>query len=124
MSYATRGSDLPGIVAGADLTAAQHRFCSIDATGRAVLTAAGARVDAALENNPNIDQAASLQGPGAVVKVEASAAVALGAAVASAANGQAVTAISTNFIAGICVEAAGAAGELCSVWMTFPGVQP
>ena len=121
MSYATRGSDLPGIVAGADLTASRQRFCSIDATGRAVLTAAGARVDAALENNPDIGQAASLQGPGAVVKIEASAAIALGADVASAANGQGVTAVAGNYIAGRCVEAAGAAGELCSVWMIFPG---
>ena len=121
MSYATRGSDLPGIVAGADLTAAQHRFCSIDATGREVLTAAGARIDAALENNPDIDQAASLQASGAVVKIEASAAIALGAQVAAAANGQGVTAISGDYIAGPCVEAAGGAGELCSVFLTFPG---
>jgi hypothetical protein len=124
MAYNNRGSNLPGIVAGADLTAAQHRFVQIDATGRAVLAPAGGRVDAALENNPDIDVAASLCGPGSVVKIEASAAIAAGAAVASAANGQGVTAVSTNFIAGICVEAAGAAGELCSVWMSFPGVQP
>lgn len=122
MSYSNRGSNLPGIVAGADLSAAQHRFVSINGSGKADLTAAGARVDAVVENNPALDVAASLMGPGSVAKVEASAAIALGASVASAANGQAVTAASTNFIAGVCVEAAGASGELCSVWLTMPGV--
>lgn len=124
MAYSNRGTNLPGIVAGADLTAAQHRFVTIDSAGKAVLTAAGGRIDAALENNPNTDEAASLMGPGAVAKIEASAAVALGASVASAANGQAVTASTGNYIGGICVEAAGAAGELCSVFMTYTGVAP
>ena len=124
MAYSNRGSNLPGIVAGADLSAAQHRFVQVDATGRAVLAPAGGRVDAALENNPPTDGACSLMGPGSVAKIEASAAVAYGAQVAAAANGQAVTAVSTNFIAGVCVEAAGAAGELCSVFLTMPGVAP
>jgi hypothetical protein len=121
MAYDNRGTNLPGIVAGADLTAAQHRFVSIDGTGRADLTGAGLLITGALENNPDIDQAASIQGPGSVVKIEASAAIVAGAAVASAANGQGVTAASGNYIAGECVEAAGAAGELCSVFLTFPG---
>ena len=123
MSYSNRGSNLPGIVAGADLSAAQHRFVSIDATGRAVLTGAGARIDGALENNPALDVPASIMGPGSVAKIEASAAIAVGASVAAAANGQGVTAAAGNYIAGVCVEAAGQAGELCSVFLTFPGRQ-
>ncbi len=124
MAYSNRGTNLPGIVAAADLSQAQHRFITIDTGGRATLASAGARVDAALENNPVEDAAASLMGPGSVAKIEASAAVALGDLVASGADGQAAVAASGNFIAGVCVEAAGAAGELCSVWLTMPGVAP
>ena len=123
MSYSNRGSNLPGIAAGADLSAAQHRFVSIDATGRAVLTAAGARADGALENNTGLDQAASIMGTGSVAKIEASAAIAAGASVSSAANGQGRVAVALDHIVGTCVEAATAAGELCSVWITMPGKQ-
>lgn len=119
MAYANRGSNLPGIVAAVDLSAAQHRFVTVGATGVG-LTAAAGRIDAALENNPVAGEAASLSGPGSVVKIEASAAIAVGASVGSAANGQARTAAALDYIAGVCVEAAGAGGELCSVWMTFP----
>lgn len=121
MAYSNRGSNLPGIAAGADLSAGQHRFVQVDATGRAILAPAGGRIDAALENNPLEDEAASLMGPGSVAKIEASAAIAAGAQVSAAANGQGVTAISGDYIAGVCVEAAGAAGELCSVFLTMPG---
>ena len=121
MAFSNRGTNLPGIVAGADLSAAQHRFVSIDSAGKAVLTGAGAIVDAALENNPILDEAASLMGPGSVAKIEASAAIALGAEVSSAANGQARTAVQFDFIAGRALTVAGGSGELVSVWMNFPG---
>jgi len=124
MAYDNARYTLPGISAGADLTAAQHRFVSIDATGRAVLTAAGARVDGVVDNKPNLDEAAAVLGYGSVAKVEASAAIAAGASVASAANGQAVTATLNAFIAGVCVEAAGAAGELCSIYLASHGQSP
>lgn len=121
MAFSNRGANLPGVVAAADLTAAQHRFVTIDSNGKAGLTGAAGRIDAVVENNPNTDEPASLMGPGSVAKVEASAAIALGANVSSAANGQARTAVQFDFIAGVCVEAAGASGDLCSVWMTHPG---
>jgi hypothetical protein len=74
MAYDNRGTNLPGIVAAADYSAAQHRFVAINSSGKAALCAAGARVDAVLDNNPAADQACSLMGPGSVSKVEASAA--------------------------------------------------
>ena len=77
MAYGNRGSNLPGIVAGADLTAAQHRFITIDSTGRAVLSGLGGRISAVLQNNPNTGQAATLEGPGSVSKLESGAAVGL-----------------------------------------------
>lgn len=121
MAYENRGTNLPGIVAEADYSAAQHRFVSINSSGKAELTGAGARIDAVMENNPVADVAASLKGPGSVAKVEASASIALGADVASAADGKAVTAAAGNYIAGKALNVAGAAGELVSVWLTLPG---
>lgn len=54
---------------------------------------------------------------GAIVKVEAGAAVARGATLASDASGRAITAVSGagNFTAGIAMEAASAAGEVIEV---------
>ena len=121
MAFSNRGTNLPGIAAGADLTAAQHRFVTTDSTGRAVLSGAGARVGAVVENDPNTGQAATLMGPGSVSKVEAGAAIALGADVASDSLGRAVTAVAGDFIVGECVSAAGALGELCSVWVNPTG---
>ncbi len=122
MAISNRGTNLPGVVAAADLTAAQHRFVSVDSNGAAALTGAAGRMDAVVENNPDIDQAASLMGPGSIAKVEASAAIAAGASVGSAANGQARTAVTNDFIAGVALNAVGASGELVSVFLTFPGI--
>lgn len=121
MAYENRGTNLPGIVAAADYSAAQHRFVSINGDGKAELTGAGLRMDACLENNPLADHAATLNGPGSVAKIEASAAIAQGADVASAADGKAVLAASGNYIAGKALNAVSAAGELVSVWFTLPG---
>lgn len=124
MAYDNRGTNLPGIVAAADYSAAQHRFVAINSAGKAALCAAGARVDAVLDNNPAADQACSLMGPGSVAKVEASAAIALGAEVASAADGKAVTASEAagDYVAGVAVTAGAGAGALVSVWLPFHGI--
>jgi hypothetical protein len=121
MAYENRGTNLPGIVAAADFSAAQHRFVSIDSAGEAALAGAGGRIDAVLENNPVQGVACTLNGPGSVAKVEASAAIAQGADVASAADGKAVTAAAGNYIAGKALNAVGASGEIVSVWLTLPG---
>jgi len=125
MAYDNRGTNLPGIVAAGDYSAAQHRFVAINSAGKAALCAAGARVDAVLDNNPGADEACTLMGPGSVAKVEASAAIAEGAEVASAADGKAVTAAEANgdYVAGVALTAAAGAGALCSVWMPFHGVR-
>lgn len=120
-------TSIPGLLAGADLSVVTGgRFLTVDATGRAVLTAAAGRIDCALEAdaNPALDQAVSNMGPGAVAKIEASAAIAAGAPVGSAANGQARTAVGGDFVAGVALNAAGAVGEVVSVFLSFPGRQP
>ncbi len=121
MAISNRGTNLPGIAAGADLSAQQHHFISINSSGEAVLTGAGAQIDAVLENNPLQGSAASLMGPGSVAKVVAGAAIAVGASVSSDASGEAVTSATTNYIAGTALNAVGGANEIVSVWLTMPG---
>lgn len=55
-----------------------------------------------------------------ITKVEAAAAIALGANVAPSANGRAQTAASTQFVHGIALQPAAAAGELIDVLLTPP----
>lgn len=121
MAWEKVGPTLPGMVAGADLSAAQHRFVVVNASGKVVLAGAGAAVDGVVQNNPEADQAATVWGVGSVSKVEAGAAVAQGALVAPNATGQAITAVSGNYIAGRALQAATGAGQLISVWQTSPG---
>jgi hypothetical protein len=124
MAWEKVGPTLPGMVAGADLTAAQHRFVVVDSSGTVVLAGAGVAVDGVLQNNPNTDHAATVWGIGSVSKVEAGAAVAQGAFVTPNATGQAVTAATTNYIAGRALGAATGSGQFISVWQTSPGRVP
>ena len=96
MAYEKRGETLPGIVAGADLSATPNRFVALNGSAAAVLAGAGAAVVGVVENNPGLGIAASIMGSGSVAKVEAGAAVAAGAAVTSDATGRAVTSASGN----------------------------
>ena len=118
------GETIPGVAAGADLTGNQYHCVAIDSNGAAVLAGDGARVDAVLQNKPNVDEAATLWSSGSVTKVEAAAAIAAGDPVSSAADGRGNPATSGDFVLGPALDAAGAAGELLSVALTFPGVLP
>lgn len=121
MAIENRGTNLPGVVAGADLTAQQHRFIVINSSGKAVLAGAGAQVAAVLDNSPNLDQGATLMGPGSIAKVVAAAAITAGGPVSSDASGDATPSLTTNYIAGTALNSVGVAGELVSVWLNFPG---
>ena len=57
-----------------------------------------------------------------ISEMEASAAVAVGALVAIAADGRGKTAATGERIVGVCLEAAGGAGERMSVRLRLPGV--
>jgi hypothetical protein len=109
------------MVAGADLSASQHLFVVVNASGKAVVAGAGVAIDGVLQNNPAADQAATVWGLGSVSKVVAGAAVAAGALVTPNASGQAITAVSGNYIAGRALNAATGAGQKVSVWLTQPG---
>ena len=116
MAIELRGQTFPGLVAHADYSSAQHRFVFVNASGNAELSANGGQVDGVLENDPKAGQAAAVHAHG-IAKVQASAAIAVGAKVSSAASGKAKTAVSGDQIVGTCVVAAGALDEFCSVLM-------
>ena len=61
--------------------------------------------------------------PGSIDEVEASAAIADGAEVASAANGLAKTATSGDFIFGVAVDATTASGQSVSVLISPRGIK-
>ena len=112
---------LHGVVAAADLTGSQYLCISLDASGKAAVSGAGARVDAVLQNKPDLDQAASLWSAGSTSKVVSGAALTAGDQLASDASGKAVVAGGGDFIIGVCTEGTAGADELASVALTMPG---
>ena len=106
------GTSAITLVAGADLSASQHRFVKVNASGYAVLAGAGENAAGVLANDPTSGQAGTVD-VGGVTKVVAGATVALGAEVESDANAAAITQ-SAGEALGIALSG-GAAGELISV---------
>lgn len=101
--------------AGADLSSSINLLVKVDSAGEIVLCGDNEKPLGALY------EAAALGAPASVywasiIKVPASAAIAAGARVACAANGQAKTSTGTNPI-GIALNAAGAAGAMVSIAM-------
>ena len=123
MAIENVGSTLPGGEAAADLSANQYYFVKVDSSGQVALCdTLGEKMDGVLQNDPEAQgRAATVWGVGSVSKVVASAAIAQGANVTTAASGKAVTAASGNYIAGTALEASSADGEVIAVWVTMPG---
>lgn len=115
------GATLPAVTASSDLSTKQYLFVKIDGQKTVGVAGAGEAIDGVLQNKPISGQAATVWGPGSLSKVYSSAAIAAGAFVTPAASGKAVTAASGNYIAGRVLEAATAADQLISVWITQPG---
>lgn len=103
--------------ANADLSAKQYRFMNVNSSGKLILATAGGRVVGVLQNDPDAaDEPGSLQIAG-VSMVMAGGSVTAGDAVASDANGEAVTASGADNIAGIALTTA-ADDEYCAVLLT------
>lgn len=101
-------------LAAADLSAEQYTFVK-RGTGRTVVQAgAGEAAVGVLWNAPALDQAGTVV-VGGRPNVYAGAAIADGAEITSDANGQAVTAVSTDVVIGFAMGAASAAGTLVQV---------
>lgn len=125
MAFENVGSTLPGgFLAGADLSSSQFYAVVVNSSGAVVAAGAGVQVDGILQNKPASGEVAAVWGPGSVSKCSAGAAITLGDAVASAADGQVVTATTGDFIIGRALQAAANADEIISVWVTMPGVAP
>lgn len=103
--------------AAADLSDSINRFCKLDSNGEVVLCGDNEKPIGSIFEGAELGQPASIQ-MGGICKVVASAAIAAGARVACAANGQAKTSTGTNPV-GIALNAAGAAGVLVSVAMVY-----
>lgn len=123
---------VPGMLAGADLSADQFKLVKQNGTGKQVIlcSSAGEFVFGVLQNKPDaVAKAATIQTLG-MSKVLAGASVSIGdqlkcdatgrAVAASAANVDATSASTTeavkgSFVFGVALEAASAAGEVISV---------
>ena len=107
-------------VAAADLSTHQFKCVNFSATGVALGASLGAHCDGILQNNPKAGVPCTVAIHGKS-KVVAAAAILKGAEVTVDAAGKVVTALTTNFILGVAMEAAAADGEVISVLMTRPG---
>lgn len=107
MAFENVISRVPGLTAAADLSAKQFFFVKV--TGdREVNLAGDGEAAMPLDNDPLSGEEASIPAPGSTVKVVASAAIAAGADVATAAGGKAKTSTSGDYINGQALTAAGA----------------
>lgn len=106
--------DLGICAAAADLSTKQFRAVKVVGSKQVNLCVAGDNGIGILQNKPGLNQAASVSVAGSS-KAIAGAAIAAGALVASDVNGALVTALTTNYILGVALSAAGGAGEIISV---------
>ena len=107
--------------ASGDLSANQYRFHTITGGQATLVGTLGANADGVLQNKPSAaNQAANLAIFG-VVKVVASAAIAVNAQVASTNDGRAVTATTGNRVLGRALQASSAAGQIISVLLKLQG---
>src|SRR6056297_2573967 len=102
-------------VAGADLSAKQFTFVKMNTTDRTVVSAGNAdAADGVLMNDPESGQAASVAISGRVRIEVGTGGLTAGDDVGVDANGEAVTAASSDVIVGICVDGASA-GERATI---------
>jgi hypothetical protein len=113
-------------VADVATTAQVHRFARFGANGRAGDAAdvvAGDIVDGIIGEGVAAGDVFPLIVPdGSIAMVEAGAAIAQGANVATNATGQAVTAVATDFIMGVALDAAGALGDIIRIQFIHKGL--
>lgn len=111
---------IPGLVAGADLSAATNQFRFVELTAARTVNVCGAITDrpiGVLQNRPSAGEAAVVCAVG-VTKLQGDANLAVGDLVGTSADGQAAAVTpgtsTTVYIAGQIIEDNGAAGGLCT----------
>lgn len=100
--------------AGADLSAAQFKFVTVDADGQLSVSTDGAASVGVLLNDPSAAGRAAEVCIGGVTRVEAGGTVTAGDAVASNATGEAITAATDDIILGTALTG-GADGEVITI---------
>lgn len=117
---------LPGIVAGADLSAAgnQFKFVQLNTAGAAILaaTAGQRKVVGVLQDTPPLASPALIADSG-VSKVQAGAALTAGNPIMTNASGQGIvaTAASSSHIQGYALETVATAGDLFACVLKYDG---
>lgn len=104
--------------ANADLSSSQFLFI-VPTSGKAAVAGDGVAAIGVLQNNPPSGGAAQVAYAG-VTKVKASAAISVGAKIASTAAGKAVTAASGKHAVGIALAAASADGDIIPMLLGAP----
>lgn len=112
--------------AAADYTAATNQYKFVKLTANRTVTVCSAITDVVvgvLQNRPDINQAATV-GYHGVSKVQADAALTAGQQVGTSADGQADAKTpgtdTTEYVAGVVVTGAAAAGEIAEVMLNIP----
>jgi len=110
---ATQGNQIrETMVAGADLSSSQWTFVKMNTTDRTVVAAGnGEAAFGVLINDPESGAAATVVTHGRVIVEVGTGGLTAGDAVGIDANGEAVTAASTDIIVGQCVDGAAAGGR-------------
>lgn len=125
MAYESPGRTLAGTQnAAADLSANQYRFVRRNGSGLiALIGTAGQQADGVLQNKPKAARNCTVMETG-ISKVVAGAAVPIDSLVMSDVQGRAVVATTGLQILGRALIAAGAAGEIISVDLSYRGLAP
>lgn len=121
MAYEVLRLKLGQMKAAADLSLKQFRFMKVTAANTVNLSGLGELAIGVLQNKPVLGESAELAIDGDVSKVVADAAVAAGAAVSSSADGEAKTALITEHVLGVALEAAAGPGVVISVLLMHSG---
>jgi hypothetical protein len=105
-------------VAGADLSALQYYYVKLSTTNTVIVCAAATDVPIGiLQNAPTSGQDATIMVTG-ISKVNSNAALSIGDAIGTAADGQADAKVAgtdtTEYAVGVVLEASGGAGELAT----------
>lgn len=124
MAYEGALCNVPGIKAGADLSAAQFLAVKVDTDGDVVLAGAGEVALGILQDKPAADgRAATVAAAGVSKCVFGADSVTPGMLLAADANGKLIEAVTGDFVIGICREG-GDTDEIGSVILTSSHIVP
>jgi hypothetical protein len=118
---------VPGLVAGASFAGMKYRFAKLSNAGAFNVVPCSvlgeAAIGVAYDDVPNVGESITIANEG-VVKVVASAIIAVAANISTAADGRAVTSATGNMVLGKALTAATTIGDIISVQLVGPFTAP